>query len=178
MRKKIIFLTLAATLSSHQSITFAADAYPSRPIRVITAVGPGGTADIFLRTLGEELTRRWGQPIVVEPHPGGNFVIGGRACAEAPADGHTLCMLSGETLAYNMFLFKSLPYDPEKNFVPITNLFFTTTAVVVNAGLNVKTWTSSPHWRVPNPRRWPMWLLPFRSGYSSINSIASAVPTS
>ncbi|MFZ2139209.1 MAG: tripartite tricarboxylate transporter substrate binding protein, partial [Xanthobacteraceae bacterium] len=100
MRKKIIFLTLAATLSSHQSITFAADAYPSRPIRVITAVGPGGTADIFLRTLGEELTRRWGQPIVVEPHPGGNFVIGGRACAEAPADGHTLCMLSGETLAY------------------------------------------------------------------------------
>ena len=138
MRKKIIFLTLAATLSSHQSITFAADAYPSRPIRVITAVGPGGTADIFLRTLGEELTRRWGQPIVVEPHPGGNFVIGGRACAEAPADGHTLCMLSGETLAYNMFLFKSLPYDPEKNFVPITNFFFTTTAVVVNAGLNVK----------------------------------------
>lgn len=139
MRKKIIFLTLAATLSSHQSITFAADAYPSRPIRVITAVGPGGTADIFLRTLGEELTRRWGQPIVVEPHPGGNFVIGGRACAEAPADGHTLCMLSGETLAYNMFLFKSLPYDPEKNFVPITNFFFTTTAVVVNAALNVKT---------------------------------------
>ena len=77
MRKKIIFLTLAATLSSHQSITFAADAYPSRPIRVITAVGPGGTADIFLRTLGEELTRRWGQAIVVEPHPGGNFVIAG-----------------------------------------------------------------------------------------------------
>ena len=75
MRKKIIFLTLAATLSSHQSIAFAADAYPSRPIRVITAVGPGGTADIFLRTLGEELTRRWGQPIVVEPQPGATLDI-------------------------------------------------------------------------------------------------------
>ena len=52
-----------------------------------------------------------------------------------------------------MFLFKSLPYDPEKNFVPITNFFFTTTAVVVNAALNVKTLDSSPRWRVPNPRR-------------------------
>jgi tripartite-type tricarboxylate transporter receptor subunit TctC len=102
-------------------------------------VGPGGTADIFLRVLGEELNRRWGQPIVVEPRPGGNFVIGGRACAEAPADGYTLCMLSGETLAYNMFIFKTLPYNPEKDFVPITNFFFTTTAVVVNATLNVKT---------------------------------------
>ena len=113
--------------------------YPTRPIRVITAVGAGGTADTFLRVLGEEVNRRLGQPFVVEPRPGGNFTIGGRACAEAPADGYTICMLSGETLAYNKFLYKTLAYDPEKDFAPITNFFFTTTALVVNASLNVRT---------------------------------------
>jgi tripartite-type tricarboxylate transporter receptor subunit TctC len=133
-RLLVYLLLLAAGI-----VPAAAEEYPIRPIRIITGVGPGGTADIFLRVLGEELNRRWGQPIVVEPRPGGNFVIGGRACAEAPADGYTLCMLSGETLAYNMFIFKTLPYNPEKDFVPITNFFFTTTAVVVNATLSVKT---------------------------------------
>jgi tripartite-type tricarboxylate transporter receptor subunit TctC len=135
MERLLVYLLLLAA----GIVPAAAEEYPTRPIRIITGVGPGGTADIFLRVLGEELNRRWGQPIVVEPRPGGNFVIGGRACAEAPADGYTLCMLSGETLAYNMFIFKTLPYNPEKDFVPITNFFFTTTAVVVNATLNVKT---------------------------------------
>ena len=112
--------------------------YPSRPIRVLTSVGPGGTGDIFIRSLGEELHRRLGQPLVVEPRPGGGFIIAGRACAEAPPDGYTICMLTGETLSYNRFLYKQLPYDPDKDFAPITNLFFNTQALVVNANLNVK----------------------------------------
>jgi len=137
--KHLVFVSsFLAGLTLHNAPLVAQD-YPIRPIRVITAVGPGGTADTFLRVLGEELHRRLGQPFVVEPRPGGNFIIGGRACAEAPADGYTICMLSGETLAYNRFLYKSLPYDPEKDFAPITNFFFITTALVVNASLNVKT---------------------------------------
>jgi tripartite-type tricarboxylate transporter receptor subunit TctC len=83
--------------------------YPSRPIRVLTSVGPSGTGDIFIRSLGEELHRRLGQPLVVEPRPGGGFIIAGRACAEAPLDGYTICMLTGETLSYNRFLYKQLP---------------------------------------------------------------------
>jgi tripartite-type tricarboxylate transporter receptor subunit TctC len=112
--------------------------YPSRPIRVLTSVGAGGTGDIFIRSLGEELHRRLRQPLVVEPRPGGGFIIAGRACAEAPPDGYTICMLTGETLSYNAFLYKQLPYDPDKDFAPITNLFFNTQALVVNASLNVR----------------------------------------
>ena len=124
---------LVATTWTHNCI---AQEYPARPIRVITNVGSGGTADIFIRALGEELHRRWREPLIVDPRPGGNFIIAGRACAESPPDGYTVCLLSGETLNYNQFLYKRLPYDPQKDFAPITNLFFNTQALVVNAALN------------------------------------------
>jgi tripartite-type tricarboxylate transporter receptor subunit TctC len=137
MNRLVLVLPMLATVGLLSAPSTAQD-YPTRPIRVITSVGPGGTADIFLRLLGEELNKRLGQPIVVEPRPGGNFNIGGRACMEAPPDGYTVCMLSGETLASNQFIFKSIPYDPEKDFAPITNFFFTTTALVVNASLKVR----------------------------------------
>lgn len=116
----------------------AAQTYPTRPIRVITAVSAGGTADLFLRTLGEELHKRLGQPFIVEPRPGGHYNIAGQACADAPPDGYTICMFAGETFAFNKFLYKKLGYDPAKDFAPITNMFFLTTALVVNASLNVR----------------------------------------
>ena len=113
--------------------------YPARPIRALTATSPGGTSDIFMRVLGEALQKRWGQPIVVENRPGGAMNVGGRACAEAANDGYTICILPAETLAYNQFLFKDIPYSPERDFAPITNPFFTTQVLVVNASLNVHT---------------------------------------
>jgi tripartite-type tricarboxylate transporter receptor subunit TctC len=113
--------------------------YPSRPVKAIVAVGAGGTGDIFMRVLGEELYRRWGQPVVVENRPGGASNIGARACAEAPPDGYTICIMPGEPLAYNQFLYKKLSFDPAKDFEPIVNLFFNTQALVVNAALKVKT---------------------------------------
>ena len=113
--------------------------YPKRPVKAIVAVGAGGTGDVFARVLGEELHRRWGQPLVIENRPGAQSNIGARACAEAPPDGYTLCVLPGEPLAYNQFLFKKLPFDPAKDFTPITNLFFNFQALVVNANLKVKT---------------------------------------
>ena len=133
---RYVLLPIVALLS--QSIPSLAQNYPTRPIRVITVNGPGGTADIFLRALGQELQKRIGQPFVVEPRPGGNFMLGSRACAEAPTDGYTICMLNNEALAYNQFLFKKIPYDPAKDFAPITNLMFFTTALVVNSSLHVK----------------------------------------
>jgi tripartite-type tricarboxylate transporter receptor subunit TctC len=113
--------------------------YPSRPVRAIVAVGAGGTGDIFTRVLGEELHRRWGQPLVVENRPGGASNIGARACADAPPDGYTICIMPGEPLAYNQFLYKKLTFDPAKDFEPVINLFFNTQALVVNAALKVKT---------------------------------------
>src|SRR6266511_2170479 len=112
--------------------------YPVKPIRVITATGAGGTSDVFMRVIGEEYQKRYGQPFIVENRPGGGMNIGGRACADAPPDGYTICHLPSETLAYNQFLFKKIPFNPEKDFEPITNPFFNTQVLVVAAALNVK----------------------------------------
>lgn len=137
IKQAVSALALLALLAMPSQST--AQTYPTRPIRVITINGPGGTADLFLRALGQELQKRTGQPLVVEPRPGGNFTLGARACAEAPKDGYTICMLNNEALSYNQFLYKRIPYDPDKDFAPITNLMFFTTALVVNSSLEVKT---------------------------------------
>ena len=112
--------------------------YPSRPVKAVTDVGTGGTYDIFVRALGDELNKRWGQGIVVEPHPGGNAVIGNRACAESPPDGYTICFLSNQGLIANEFLYKKIPYT-RSSFSPIMNLFYNTQVIVVSSALNVKT---------------------------------------
>ena len=111
--------------------------YPQRPVRAITALSAGGTSDVFMRVLGDRFQKRTGQPIVVENRPGGALNIGGQACADAPPDGYTICLLPVETLAYNQFLFKKLSYDANA-FVPITNVFFVTAVLIVNASLNVR----------------------------------------
>jgi tripartite-type tricarboxylate transporter receptor subunit TctC len=113
--------------------------YPTRPIRVIATSSAGGTSDIFMRALADELHKSLGQPFIVENRPGGAFNIGARACAEAAPDGYTLCIIPGEPLVFNQFLFKSLAFDPENGFEPITQLFFITQALVVSAALNVRT---------------------------------------
>jgi tripartite-type tricarboxylate transporter receptor subunit TctC len=133
-----VSLLIVAALLCAEGSAFAQD-YPTRPVRAIVAVGPGGTGDVVTRVLGEELHRRWGQPIVVENRAGGASNIGARACAEAAADGYTICIMPGEPLAYNPFLFRKLPFDPRKDFAPVINLFFNTQALVVNAALGVRT---------------------------------------
>ena len=99
----------------------AAQDYPARPIRVIASSSAGGTSDIFMRALGEELHKTLGQPVIVENRPGGAFNIGARACAEAAPDGYTLCIIPGEPLVFNQFLFKTLAFDPAA-FEPVTEL--------------------------------------------------------
>ena len=117
----------------------AAEDFPTRVVRIIIPLGPGGGGDVFTRALAHELQKAWGQPVVVENRPGGGLNIGTRACAESAADGYTLCVLSSEPIVYSQFLYKKIPYDPEKDFAPIANLFFNTLALVANTSLNVKT---------------------------------------
>ena len=108
-------------------------------MRIVIPLAAGGGGDVFARLLADELQQKYGQPFVVENRPGGGLNIGARACAEAPPDGYTLCVMSSEPVVYNQFLFRSLPFNPEKDFEPITNLFFNLEALVVNAQLKVKT---------------------------------------
>jgi tripartite-type tricarboxylate transporter receptor subunit TctC len=114
-----------------------AQLYPTKPVRIITANSAGGTSDIFVRALGDELQKRWGQPVIIENRSGGGMNIAGRACADAPNDGYTICILPNETLTLNQFTYKSIPFDPAKDFDPITNAFINTQVLVVSAGLNV-----------------------------------------
>lgn len=132
---------IAALCLIAASIPASAQVYPTRPIHALTAVGPGGTSDVFMRAMAQEFGRRWNQTIIVEDRPGGSMNIGGEACAQAVPDGYTICILPPETLAYNKLLYKGLRYDPEKDFAPITNPFFTTQVLVVSAKLGVHSLT-------------------------------------
>jgi tripartite-type tricarboxylate transporter receptor subunit TctC len=116
-----------------------AQEWPARPVRIIIPLGPGGGGDVFTRAVAEELQKSLGQPFLVENRPGGGLNIGSRACAEAAADGYTLCVLSGEPVVYNQFTFKSLPFNPEKDFEPVANMFINANALAANASLGVKT---------------------------------------
>jgi tripartite-type tricarboxylate transporter receptor subunit TctC len=135
MRRTALLTALVISLFINAA---TADDYPSRPVRILTANSAGGTSDIFVRALADELQRRLRQPVVIENRSGGGMNIAGRACAEAPADGYTICLLPNETLTLNQFIYKSIPYNPEKDFVPITNAFINTQVMVASAALGVR----------------------------------------
>jgi tripartite-type tricarboxylate transporter receptor subunit TctC len=140
-----IFLAAAAAAFAALQIAAPAAAqpasaqdYPTRPVRIVFPLAAGGGGDVFTRALADELQKAWHQPVVVENRPGGGQNIGARACAESPPDGTTICVLSSEPAAYNEFLYKSIPYNPEKDFQPIANLFFNTLSVVINSETKVR----------------------------------------
>jgi tripartite-type tricarboxylate transporter receptor subunit TctC len=138
MSRILAGLMALAACFCHPAASLAQD-WPTRPVRIIIPLGPGGGGDVFTRLMAEELQKRFGQPFVVENRPGGGLNIGTRACAEAAPDGYTFCVLSGEPVVYNQFTFKTLPFDPEKDFEPVVSLFINANALVVNSSLGVKT---------------------------------------
>ena len=98
----------------------AAQPYPSRPIRLIVTFPPGGSTDILARAMGQKFTEMWGQQVVIENRPGAGGIIGTELGARAPRDGYTLLMGSGAPLTIIPSLYEKLPYDPLKDFAPIT----------------------------------------------------------
>ena len=137
--RRLALLAFAAPMLSALPAVAQLQGYPSKPIRVIASSAAGGLSDTFMRVLGDALYKRWGQPIIIENRPGGNFNIGSRACAEAPPDGYTICIMSNEAVTYNLYLYKSLSFDLEHGIAPLTNLFFITQMLAVNSDLNAKT---------------------------------------
>ena len=133
---KILVLLLALLVAVVPAA--AQDNYPNRTVRVFTTTSAGGISDVFMRALGEELHKVWGQAIVIDNRPGGMQNTGTRACSEAQPDGYTLCIVNADPLAYNQFLLKSMPFKPETAVAPITNLYYLIQALVVNAQLGVK----------------------------------------
>ncbi len=116
-----------------------AQSFPSRPIRSIYPMTPGGLGDIVMRAISAEMARALNVTVVVENRAGANTIIGAEQCARAPADGYTICLLPVDTMTMNPFLYHKLPYDVDKDFTPITNIFFLTEGFMVNPALPVKT---------------------------------------
>ncbi len=115
--------------------TFGASAqvFPDKPLRVIVPFPTGGLVDSTMRIVGQQVSESIGQPVLVENRPGASTFIGMQACARAPADGYTLCISTPDSLSYNPHLFSSLPYDPENDFVGVTNLVVTNNLIVAHA---------------------------------------------
>jgi len=114
----------------------AQTSYPTKPIRVMIGSGAGGLADVTTRLVGQKLTDRLGQPVVVENRPSAGGILATQAVATAAPDGHTLMvMVTGN--AASKSLLKTLPYDLEKDFAPITSVAFFDLLVLVVSPVDV-----------------------------------------
>jgi tripartite-type tricarboxylate transporter receptor subunit TctC len=112
--------------------------YPSRPIRIIVPQAAGSGVDLQARVLAQKLGELWGQQGVVENRPGANAIVGMEAGAKAPADGYTLIYAPVSAIATNAFIYKKLPYDTFRDFIPISLTATNTLGGVVNPASGIK----------------------------------------
>ena len=105
-------------------LSFAAHAqsWPAKPVRIVVAYPPGGGIDVMARQIAERLSTAWGQPVVVENKPGANTIIATDSVAKSAPDGYTVLMTTDATFSINPHLYKKLPYDAQRDFIPVTML--------------------------------------------------------
>ena len=130
-----IAFALAAGIVSQ---TAQAQSWPTRPVKFIISQPPGAGPDIMARFLGERLQRIWGQSVVVENRPGGANIPGTMAAKNSPPDGYNFYMATGGILL-NAHTFKSLPYDPDKDFIPVAFIGKAPFVLLVNPSLPANT---------------------------------------
>jgi tripartite-type tricarboxylate transporter receptor subunit TctC len=119
--KSVLAATALPVLLAAAGAAWAQQNYPSQPIRFVVAFGPGGVGDTTARLVAERLGAKLGQRIIVENTPGAGGIAAARSVLTAPADGHTLALLTNGT-SISVGLFKSLPFDPLADFAPVTKL--------------------------------------------------------
>ena len=119
--------------SAQDALDADAKNYPNRTVRIIVPFPPGGPADIVARFIGQKMSEDWGQPVVIENRAGGNTAIGAQAAARASPDGYTLFAPMDTTMVMNPLVIPNLPYDPLKDFAPITLLTKNMSLVVVRS---------------------------------------------
>ncbi len=120
MRK---FLPVIACLLAALPAAGRAQTYPDRPIKMIVPISVGSVTDVAARLTAQELQARLGQPVVVVNRPGAAMVLGGSDCAKSAPDGYTLCVVSPDTMSFNPLTVPNLPYDPDKDFVPVIDMY-------------------------------------------------------
>ena len=129
----------------------AAQSYPAKPIKLVVPFPPGGSADIIGRTLAQRLAEQMGQPVVVENRAGASAIIGSEFVAKSAPDGYTLLLGNVGSMTIHPFLYPNLPYDPIKDFAPVTLVGAVTSVVVVTASMPVNSIAELVAWAKANP---------------------------
>lgn len=130
-------LLLSVSIAAAQDKS-GADSYPAKAIRFIVPYAPGGPTDILARILGQKLTERWGQPVVVDNRAGANGAIGAELVSKSPADGSVLFLGNTSILAINPAVYRRLPYDAERHFQPVNLTVSAPLILVVHPSTGVK----------------------------------------
>lgn len=141
--RRHLIAAAAGTALSLLAPLATADTWPSRPVKIVVPFAPGGTTDILARAIAPELSNAFGQPFIVDNRAGAGGNVGAEIVAKSPGDGYTLLMGTVGTHGINKALYAKLPYDPQKDFVPITLVAGVPNVMVVNAerakALNINT---------------------------------------
>ncbi|HET6263765.1 MAG TPA: tripartite tricarboxylate transporter substrate-binding protein, partial [Usitatibacter sp.] len=128
----------AALLAVLLPAAAGAQSWPTKPVKMIVPFAAGGATDVVARLLAQKLTEEWGQSVVVENRAGAGGNIGGDAVAKSPPDGYTLLMASGAIVIAGPHMYKSLPYDPARDLVAITNVATGPQVIAVGTAVPVK----------------------------------------
>jgi tripartite-type tricarboxylate transporter receptor subunit TctC len=138
-RRILIPLITTLGLAGPCSLPAFAQAYPTKPLKLIVPFAPGGVTDMVSRVMAQGLTAELGQTVIVENRAGASGIVGADAAAKSPPDGYTLMMGNISTLAINAAVFTRLPYDPQTSFEPISMVARQPLVVAVNPNVPVKT---------------------------------------
>ncbi len=133
-----IATAMVAGLPGLVALPAAAQDWPAKPVRIVTAFGPGSASDIVARMIAEDLQGAFKQPFVVENKPGASGILAADMVAKSPPDGYTLFLTTNTANSVNPYLFRKLPYDPIKDFSPIARICYFPFVLAVNAELPVK----------------------------------------
>ncbi len=133
-RLRLCVSLLALVVLAHAA---AAQTYPSRPLRIIVPISVGSVTDVAARLMAQELQARLGQTVVVLNKPGAAMALGGSECAKSAPDGYTLCLVSPDTMSFNPLTIADLPYDPDKDFMPVIDMYHVVEGLIVRADLGL-----------------------------------------
>jgi tripartite-type tricarboxylate transporter receptor subunit TctC len=139
LRKIIVSLYSGLLVMLAAAGPVLAQAYPSKVVKIIVPFPAGGLTDVLARGIGQELTKTWGQQVVVENRPGANTIIAAEVTAKSAPDGYTILMANDVTTSSNQYLYSKLPYDPVKDFAPVINIAETVEILVSNPAFPAKT---------------------------------------
>lgn len=140
LRSTMALLSAIGLLATHAAIADEATAFPNKPVRMVVGFAPGGGADVVARLVGNKMSESMGQQVIVENRPGATGTIAADNVARSPADGYSLFLGSQSTMVIAPNMYPKLPFDPVKNFKPVSQLVSMPLLLVVNpAKTNAKT---------------------------------------